>query len=737
LALYLSSLGHRTCLFDADQGLANLAILLDLYPKYTLKDVILYNQSIHDIIIRNYEGIDIIPGSSGVEKLANLDRTHIERLALSFSELKRYEFLIFDTSAGVTGNSIPFCLACKEVILVISSEAASLTDAFALIKILKANSYTGLIKVVVNHCKSVAVARYAFTRFRETVKKHFGVDLMPLGIITHDPRVEDAARQKRPWISLYPDSPAANCLKRIAKHLIEEKPQTLDAAAMKSFWGRSFELIATPLSSSTKKTKKQFENAAMQGWIPTPTHILLKLISACCQKRITPEEIYIIIAADPGLTVRVVALFSLLRRELFSQGIKLYDLTKFLKRDQIKAIAISAAKDSYALESSSGEALYILSNIWRHSLECAIIGEEIAARVFYADPAEAYLAGLLHDIGKFFLWADYREPYEKMLAASLLKPESLKEAEAAHGISHSKAGALLINKWRLSSFMEDAVRYHHEPIERIQGAFTLVQIVHAANVLCYMDSKNISQAEKDAGNLFGLGCSDIRRIVLNAREKATCVASSFGISCQPSTGADLALAAEKRKIEFDHLIRETALISTLFQHMVKLQGEEIGRAVIEGLQIVFNIHKAILFLYDKKKESLNAATKWNAQVLAIPLHLKGSLIVRTFLESKPLNLQSKNEEKEQTITDKQILRLLETEDMLVVPLNANGNAIGVLVVGGDKLTKACLQAQERLFMGFINEAALALSSDIKRNADITRMRGAFQDIEQSVAKAIG
>ena len=102
LALHLSTLGYRTCLYDADLGLANINILLGLHPEHSIEDVIFNRRSLQDIIIRDYKGIDIIPGSSGVEKMANLEGGQVEHLTRSFSELDGYDFLLLDTSAGIS-----------------------------------------------------------------------------------------------------------------------------------------------------------------------------------------------------------------------------------------------------------------------------------------------------------------------------------------------------------------------------------------------------------------------------------------------------------------------------------------------------------------------------------------------------------------------------------------------------------------------------------------------------------
>ena len=115
LALELSKKGHRVCLFDADLGLANANILLGLYPEYTIEDVLSGEKDLTEVIIRDVEGVDIIPGSSGVEKVANLEPEELDDLVASFSMLDAYDCVIVDTASGVSKNVISFCLAASEI----------------------------------------------------------------------------------------------------------------------------------------------------------------------------------------------------------------------------------------------------------------------------------------------------------------------------------------------------------------------------------------------------------------------------------------------------------------------------------------------------------------------------------------------------------------------------------------------------------------------------------------------
>ncbi len=256
LALHLATLGHRTCLFDADLGLANINILLGLNPEYDLEDVILNRRTLQDIIIRDYKGIDIIPGSSGTEKMANLEDDQMDHLIRSFSELDGYDFLLFDTSAGISKNVIAFCLASSEVVLIITPEPTSLTDAYALLKVLSLNGFKGTAKIVVNQCKSVPIAKFVYNKFKETVQKYLPLNVMPLGIVVYDKKVVEAVTTQQALVLLYPESNASKCIKNITKHLLENKPKDLESSGMASFWTRCLQLIKSPLNLTGSKKEE-------------------------------------------------------------------------------------------------------------------------------------------------------------------------------------------------------------------------------------------------------------------------------------------------------------------------------------------------------------------------------------------------------------------------------------------------------------------------------------------------
>lgn len=236
MAMQLAAQDYRTCVFDADLGLANINIVCGLYPEHTVEDVVLRDKSLSDIIIKDYNGIDVIPGSSGVEKIANLDSSQLSTLISSFSILDEYDYLFFDTAAGVSKNVISFCLSSSDIICIITPEPTSLTDAYALLKILYLNGVTGPVKIVVNQCKNTTIARQTYIRFKDVVQKYLKIELQALGVVLVDPHISESVSRQRPFISLYPNTVAAKCIKSIVNNLQGKEDPTFSGHTVGDFW---------------------------------------------------------------------------------------------------------------------------------------------------------------------------------------------------------------------------------------------------------------------------------------------------------------------------------------------------------------------------------------------------------------------------------------------------------------------------------------------------------------------
>lgn len=237
LSLALASQGFKVCLFDADLGLANVNILTGIYPKRDLAGVISGQFTLNDIIIRNYQGIDIIPGSSGIDKLANLTRTQTGTLISAFLDLESYDYFIFDTSAGISSQVISFCMASHEIVLVVTTEPTSLTDAYAMLKVLAKHGYERPVRVIVNQVTSADTAKKAYSKLKNTARKFLSLKVAPLGVMASDKNVRAAVVSQTPFYKLFPDTVAAKCIENICNKLVFKTGPASDMQ-LELFWDR-------------------------------------------------------------------------------------------------------------------------------------------------------------------------------------------------------------------------------------------------------------------------------------------------------------------------------------------------------------------------------------------------------------------------------------------------------------------------------------------------------------------
>ena len=236
LALQCAHAGLKVGLFDADLGLANASLLLNLTPQQTLSDVITGEVKLRDIVISAH-GIDIIPCSSGITEMANLPVAALRRLSDALTTLPDYDLMVFDTSAGVANTVSAFAAAAPEVLLVITPEPTALTDAYALVKLLYRRLYAGRISVVVNQATSERQALQTYAKFRDVVRVYQGVVLPLLGWIPHDVQVTEAAGRQTPLTQLAPQGQAAMAMQNLAARLLESSvPDAGDTLA--AFWRR-------------------------------------------------------------------------------------------------------------------------------------------------------------------------------------------------------------------------------------------------------------------------------------------------------------------------------------------------------------------------------------------------------------------------------------------------------------------------------------------------------------------
>ena len=244
LAFALGKKGQRVLLLDADLNLANIDVLLGLTPQFNLHDVFTGHKTLPEILVEGPGGMRILPASSGIMEMADL--TEDQRLYF-MTEIESFDytmdFLLIDTAAGINNNVIYFNLAALERIVVLSPEPTSLTDAYALIKVLSSRHGVKRFRILVNSAQSEKEALEVFRKL-STVADRFlsSLSLDYLGYIPHDIRLPQAVRKQRLVSELFPEAGSSRSFAELAGRLVEEEHAARADGNIKFFWQGLFDL---------------------------------------------------------------------------------------------------------------------------------------------------------------------------------------------------------------------------------------------------------------------------------------------------------------------------------------------------------------------------------------------------------------------------------------------------------------------------------------------------------------
>jgi flagellar biosynthesis protein FlhG len=220
LAVAAAEQGSKVMLLDADLGLANIDVVLGLHPKYDLSDVFSGDCTLEEILVEGPAGIKVIPGASGVQKLAELSSAEHNGLIRAFADVGGdVDTFIVDTAAGISDTVISFSRAAHEVVVVVCDEPASITDAYAIIKLLNRDYGHQRFRVLANMIRSAQEGRELYNKMCRVTDRYLDVALGFMGAVPYDDNLRKAVRAQRPVVQAYPRSRAAQAFRNLAKKL--------------------------------------------------------------------------------------------------------------------------------------------------------------------------------------------------------------------------------------------------------------------------------------------------------------------------------------------------------------------------------------------------------------------------------------------------------------------------------------------------------------------------------------
>ena len=274
LGIALSKAGKKVCLLDADTNLASINILLGITPLQTLEHFFKQDLDLSDIIIKGPEGMDIISGASGVAYFIQLSHIQQVNLLEGIRSLeRRYHYLLIDTAAGIDKTSINLLLAAPYLLLSITPDPTSLTDAFSLLRVLRKHHFNRSILVIVNMAASFQSAHEIFQRFKSATRQYLNYNVNYAGFVLSDKNIPKSISSQQPVLITEPESPASRCINKISKRLLnafDKRPadrtslsdHLAEAMSLKEFSQTTEQLEFIPPQETIEKPEQDKEKPA-------------------------------------------------------------------------------------------------------------------------------------------------------------------------------------------------------------------------------------------------------------------------------------------------------------------------------------------------------------------------------------------------------------------------------------------------------------------------------------------
>ncbi|HUV22710.1 MAG TPA: HDOD domain-containing protein [Gammaproteobacteria bacterium] len=445
----------------------------------------------------------------------------------------------------------------------------------------------------------------------------------------------------------------------------------------------------------------------------SPPHILGKLLDICNNPEGSSDELAEIIRIDAALTSRVIMAVNSVSFGIAEPVDNIPRALTLLGHDSVKTMVLTLSIQQLfsGLIPSQKE---FVCNAWLDSLYCAVFAEDIAQTLDYESPSDAYLAGLLHDFGQIVFDAKHHEQYvevmEQKSEAEIINKEILK-----FGTSHTELGADIIESWpSLSLTIADAVRFHHEDEEQLRGADMLCRILAEASDLALHWARN---GKVDADWRSSLVEHDqLKAIYLRVQEKVTKCATALGI---PATGKNcltqsrLAGYIEKEMIRLARKIRDTSLVKVLSCDSAQTITADTPRNLLaklaQEMQLLFSIPDLALLIPDPESPDYLSFYQVNPvqPVSRFSIDNNNSEIIRGFLDKRSVWIELENKQDPVApISDRQIIRRLNHEIALSLPLGHGDQVIGAIVIGVNRHQKTSLENLSTLIYGYLKNVAI-------------------------------
>jgi HD-like signal output (HDOD) protein/nitrogen-specific signal transduction histidine kinase len=443
--------------------------------------------------------------------------------------------------------------------------------------------------------------------------------------------------------------------------------------------------------------------------LPALPQVLLQLLELSERDDVELGRIATVVNADSGIAAKVI---NVANSAYFNRGhsvTNIHQCLAVLGTSQVRRIALNLSVSSL-FGSFSKPSGFDLGYYWFHVLSVALCARRLAQRIDYPFVDEAYLAGLLHDIGQLALLSVVPEQYLPIMAKHAIDEDALHRQERADlGVTHAMAGALLAQKWNLNPFFVDGLLYHHEPIERILDAHALVRILALANQL--RPQADGHPPDERLLAMFNLDADGSQSLLESVLAEAKLLADELGIEIrtEPRDPVVADPAAQSRLADAvgQRLEGQSALPDEA-GHKSRASGE-LQRGLLRSAKMLFETTTAALFSpEDDKLIGLSANEEDNRIAeIHIPMNAANSAIARAWRGEICLAGLAPQEE---SLADAQVMHVFDSQRLLCLPLSMGLQCLAVLVVGLKANSADELLKRQILLRSFSREAGRRLAA---------------------------
>ena len=239
LGFALSKLGKKVLILDADLGLGNLDVLLGLAPKYNFSHAIMGTKTVEEILVQGPGNVKILPASSGIQELTELTHEQKSRILTALDSLiDSIDIFLIDTGAGISSNVMYFNSSAQEIMVVVSPEPTSITDAYAIMKVLSIDYSQKHFKLIVNMARNAGEAEEVFRQLKLVADRFLNITIDYLGYVLMDENIKRGVKLQKVVSELYPDTRASRCFASLAKKICDSPPPPIPEGGTNFFWRR-------------------------------------------------------------------------------------------------------------------------------------------------------------------------------------------------------------------------------------------------------------------------------------------------------------------------------------------------------------------------------------------------------------------------------------------------------------------------------------------------------------------